>query len=202
MLYRGKAFCRLYQQEQKHLQEISSTLSKKESYVRQRSIYKKAGEAINNLGSLLDINRTLFLDDEMLMCLDVSMIDVACQVNNLKEYSRCLLCLNKAKLHKSHLCPDSILNAFASGLGKTKNKRIFNLTFFEVGKMTSPHGVTMWLFCEKCENFYPEMVRHTLFRSFLSTFIIPIALTNPKMKSLSLMTIGCIGLLLVFSSVD
>lgn len=169
MLYRGKSFYHLYQQEQKHFQEASSTLSKKEFYLRQNDIYEKAGGAINNLGSLLDLNCPSFLDDEMSTCLDFSMIDVALQVNNLKEYSRCFLCLKKAKLHKSHLCPDSILDAFASGLGKTKNKRIFNLSFFREGKMTSPHGVTMWLFCEKCENilsrdgethFIPKFFRH------------------------------------------
>ena len=48
------------------------------------------------------------------------------------------------------MCPDSILKAFASGLENTKNKRIFNLSFFKEGKTTS-HGVTMWLFCDKCE---------------------------------------------------
>lgn len=136
--------------------------------MKQASIYEKAGKVINDFGSLLDINQS-FVDDEMLMFLDISMIDVACQVNTLKDYSRCLLCLNRAKLHKSHLCPDSILSAFASGLEKTKNKRIFNLSFFNEGKTTSPHGVTMWLFCEKCENilsrdgetqFIPKFFRH------------------------------------------
>lgn len=148
MLYRGKAFYCLYQQEQKYFHEAS----KKEFHLKQNSIYEKAGKAIINLGSVLDINCSSVLDDEMPVFLDVSMIDVACQVNNLKEYSRCVLCLNKAKLRKSHMCPDSILDAFASGLNKTRNKRIFNLTFFKEGKTKSPHGVTMWLFCEKCEN--------------------------------------------------
>lgn len=168
VLYRGKAFCRLYQQEQKHFQEAASTLSKKEFHLQQNAIYEKAGEVINNLGSLLDENSS-FLDEETSLCLDVSMIDLACQVNNLKDYSRCLLCLKKAKLHRSHLCPNSILKAFANGLEKTKNKRIYNLTFFEEGKTISPHGITRWLFCENCEcvlsrdgetHFIPKFFRY------------------------------------------
>ena len=151
LLYRGKSFYHLYRKEQSHFQEVSSTLPRKEFYLRQRNIYEKAGEVINNLGSLLDTNSKSFVDDEMLLFLDISMIDVAIQVNNLKEYSRCLLCLKRAKLRKSHLCPDSIIRAFASGLENTKNKRIFNLSFFKEGKTISPHGITMWLFCEKCE---------------------------------------------------
>lgn len=151
MLYRGKSLYHIYQQEQKYFQEASSTFSRKEFYLKQSRIYEKAGEVINNLGLLLDPNCS-FDDNEMPMCLDVSMIDVALQGNNLKEYSLCLLCLKKAKLRKSHLCPDSILDAFASGLEKTRNKRIFDLTFFKEGKTTSPHGVTRWLFCDKCEN--------------------------------------------------
>lgn len=169
LLYRGKSFYHIYQKEQNHFQQVSSTLSKKEFYLKQKSIYEKAGEVIINLGSLLDINLQSFIDDEMRMFLDISMIDVACQVNNLKEYSRCLLCLKKAELCKSHLCPDSILRAFASGLQNTKNKRLFNLSFFKDGKTTSPHGVTMWLFCGKCEtilsrdgetHFIPKFFRH------------------------------------------
>ena len=151
LLYRGKAFCRLFQQEQKHFEEVSSTLSKKEFHLKQTGVYEKAGGAIRDLGLLFDINHQSFLDNEMAICLDICMVSVACQVNNLKEFSRCLLCLNRAKLCRSHLCPDSILDAFASGLNKTKDKRIFNLSFFKEGKVTSPHGVNMWLFCGKCE---------------------------------------------------
>lgn len=152
LLYRGKAFFKIYQREQEHFQATQSALPKKEFYLKQNSIYEKAGEVISNLGLLLDTNCHPFLDNEMSMFLDISMIDIAYQVNELKKYSRCLLCLNKAKLRKSHLCPDSILSAFADGLEKAKDKHIFNLSFFKDGKKISPHGITKWLFCEKCEN--------------------------------------------------
>ena len=151
MLYRGKAFCRLFQQEQKIFEEVSHTLEKKEYHQRLNSIYKIAGQGIRDLGFLFDLNNHSPLDDEMSLCLDTCMVNVAYHVNDLKEYSRCLLCLNKAKLHRSHMCPDAILEAFASGLEKTRNKRIFNLSFFKESKMISPHGVIMWLFCAECE---------------------------------------------------
>ena len=152
LLYRGKAFYHLYQLEQKCFQEVSSTLPKKDFHIKQNDVYEKAGAAIRDLGLLYDSNYQSSDDHEMSMYLDISMVDVACQVNNLKEYSRCLLCLSRTKLRRSHLCPDSILDTFASGLERTRNKRIFNLSFFKEGKLTSPHGVTMWLFCDKCES--------------------------------------------------
>ena len=103
LLYRGKSFYHLYKREESHFQEVSATLPRKELYVMQTSIYKKAGEVINNLGLLLDMGSKSFIDDEVSLFLDVSMIDVAYQVNNLKEYSRCLLCLRRAKLRKKSL---------------------------------------------------------------------------------------------------
>lgn len=152
LLYRGKALCHLHLQELKNFEEVSPTLSKKDYHLRQSRVYEKAGQAIRDLGLLLDLKQLSFEDKEMSLCLDSCMVNVACHINHLKDYSRCLLCLKRAKLRKSHLCPDAILDAFAQGLQKTKSKRIFNLSFFKDGGLTSPHGITMWLFCNECEN--------------------------------------------------
>lgn len=151
LLYRGKALFHLYKREQKSLEDSMNLLSRKELYVKQESVYDIAGSVVKSLGRLLDSEPSL-CDRESSKCLDISMIDVAIHRNGLREYSRCLLCLNVRTLRRSHLCPDAILNAFASGLERTKNKRIFNLSFFKKGQNKSPHEITLYLFCDSCED--------------------------------------------------
>ena len=153
LLYKGKAFFRLYKCDQKFLQNSSSHMSRKKFYLKQESVYDAAGNVVKSLGRCLDSEPSL-CDREACKCLDISMVDIAIHTNSLRDHSRCLLCLQTRTLRRSHLCPDAILDAFASGLERTRNKRIFNLTFFKEGQtnLKSPHEITLWLFCDTCED--------------------------------------------------
>ena len=134
LLYKGKAFFHLYKHDQKFLQNSSSHMSKKEFYLKQESVYNAAGNVVRSEGRCLDSEPSL-CDREASKGLDISMVDIAVHTNNLRDHSRCLLCLQIRTLRRSHLCPDAILDAFASGLEKTRNKRIFNLTFSKKVKL-------------------------------------------------------------------
>ena len=148
----GKSYFHLYRREQQLLQE-TSTLSPKEYHLQRQSVHIKMKKAISALSAVEDATQSSHdHDGEVSRFLDITMVDCACLMNGLKEVGRCLLCQKKAKLLKSHLCPESILRAFASGLGKTKNQRVFNLSFFQEGDKKSPHMISKWLFCEKCEH--------------------------------------------------
>ena len=153
LLYKAKAFFHLYKCDQKFLQNTSNHMSRKEFYLKQENVYEAAGNVVRNLGRCLDSEPSL-CDREASKCLDISMVDIAVHTNSLRDHSRCLLCLQTRTLRRSHLCPDAILDAFASGLEKTRNKRVFNLTFFKEGQtnLKSPHEITLWLFCDNCED--------------------------------------------------
>ena len=151
LLYSGKSFFHLYKFDQKSLQVSASEMSRKELYIKQDHVYDAAGNVVKSLGRLLDSEPSL-CDMESSKCLDIGMIDIAIHRNGLRDHSRCLLCLNVRTLRRSHLCPDAILNAFESGLERTRNKRIFNLSFFKEGQNKSPHEITLWLFCGSCED--------------------------------------------------
>lgn len=151
LLYRGKAFFQSYKQEQRLLEDPSNHLSVKELHLKQEAVYDTAGNVVRDLGKIMNSDPSL-LDQEASKYLDISMIDIAVHRNGLKEYSRCLLCLKVKALRKSHLCPKAILDAFASGLNQTQNKRIFNLSFFKRSQIKSPKEVTLQLFCDSCEN--------------------------------------------------
>ena len=145
---RGKSYFYIYRREQQVLQEDLPNLSPKEFHLQHTAVYSKTKKAIIDLGDAIDKDS---LDKEASQFLDVSIIDLACQANGLKDIGRCLLCRQKARLHRSHLCPDSILSAFETGLERTRNKRIFSLSFFKESELKSPHKIVKWLFCQNCE---------------------------------------------------
>lgn len=148
----GKSNFHLYRREQQLLQQ-TSTLSPKEYHLQRQNVHIKMKKAISALSAVEDATHSSH-DGEVSRFLDITMVDCACLMNGLKEVARCLLCQKKAKLLRSHLCPESILRAFASGLGKTKNQRVFNLSFFQEREIKSPHMISKWLFCEKCEHIF------------------------------------------------
>ena len=113
-------------------------------------MYSKAKRAIVDLGEAFETD-TSVKDEEGSRFLDISIIDLVCHTNGLKDIARCLLCQKKSKLLRSHLCPDAILRAFATGLEGTQTKRVFNLSFFKDSEMKSPHTIVKWLFCQNCE---------------------------------------------------
>ena len=146
----GKSYFHIYRREQWFFQDALPELSSKEFHLQSSSVYTKAKKAIIDLGEAFEIDSSL-ADKENLHILDISTIDLVCHTNSLKDVGRCLLCQKKSKLLRSHLCPDAVLRAFATGLPETQTKRVFNLSFFRGGEMKSPHTIVKWLFCQKCE---------------------------------------------------
>ena len=146
----GKSYFHMYRREQWFFQDSLPELSSKEFHLQSSSVYSKAKKAVIDLGEAFEIDSSL-ADKESLYILDISTIDLVCHTNGLKDIGRCLLCQKKSKLLRSHLCPDAVLRAFATGLTETQTKRVFNLSFFRGGEMKSPHTIAKWLFCQKCE---------------------------------------------------
>ena len=148
--FSGKSYFHIYRRKQQLFQEVQSELSSKEFHLQSDSVYNKAKRAIIDLGEAFEADLSV-ADEEGLQFLDISIIDLVCHTNGLKDIARCLLCQKKSKLLRSHLCPDAILRAFATGLPETQTKRIFNISFFKDGEMKSPHTIVKWLFCQNCE---------------------------------------------------
>ena len=146
----GKSYFHIYRRKQQLFQEVLPELSSKEFHLQSNSVYVDAKRAIVDLGDAFEMDLSV-VDGEGLRFLDISIIDLVCHTNGLKDIARCLLCQKKSKLLRSHLCPDAVLRAFATGLPETNTKRIFNTSFFKAGDFKSPHTIVKWLFCQKCE---------------------------------------------------
>ena len=146
----GKSHFHIYRRKQQVFQEVLPELSPKEFHLQSNSVYGDAKSAIIDLRDALEITLSV-VGEEGLRFLDVSIIDLVCHTNGLKEIGRCLLCQKKSNLLRSHLCPDAILRTFATSLPETSTKRIFNTSFFKSGEFKSPHTIVKWLFCQKCE---------------------------------------------------
>ena len=149
-LFSGKSYFHIYRRKQQLFQEVLPELSPKEFHLQSNSVFSDAKRAIIDLGDAFEIDLSV-VDEEGLRFLDISIIDLVCHTNGLKDIGRCLLCQKKSKLLRSHLCPDAVLRAFATGLPETNTKRVFNTSFFKAGESKSPHTIVKWLFCQKCE---------------------------------------------------
>ena len=119
--FSGKSYFHIYRRKQQLFQEVQSELSSKEFHLQSDSVYNKATRAIVDLGEAFEADLSV-ADEEGLRFLDISIIDLVCHTNGLKDIARCLLCRKKSKLLRSHLCPDAILRAFATGLPETQTK--------------------------------------------------------------------------------
>ena len=74
------------------------------------------------------------------------MIDHLREVNS-KDRHQCLLCQKKAKLRRSHAWPESLLQAFTSGMrtdtGKTR--KVFDCK--KIGNSKAAGELTSWMLC-------------------------------------------------------
>ena len=129
---------------------------------------KYAIEAVNLLGSAHD---QCFIDKEGSEFLDLCMMFLIQSANALKQCERCLLCQKSAKtqnvkptddnttsrchrgLHRSHVWPKAILDAFSSGLVKTASQRLFRICGTEknLTQLKSPKEMTWFMLCSDCE---------------------------------------------------
>ena len=129
---------------------------------------KHTVEVVNLLGSAHD---QCFIDEEGSKFLDLCMMFLIQSANALKQCERCLLCLKSAKtkraestgdsdvnrhhrgLHRSHVWPKAVLDAFSSGLVKTASQRLFRICGTEknLTQLKSPKEMTWFMLCSDCE---------------------------------------------------
>ncbi|XP_065885531.1 uncharacterized protein [Dysidea avara] len=131
-----------------------------------------AKDAVQLLGTAHD---QLFIDEEGSTYLDLSMMFLIRSANALKQSERCLLCLKSTKagtkmsceeqndikpadkhhkrLHRSHVWPRAVFEAFSSGLLKTTSRRLFRICGTEANltQLKSPKEITWFMLCSDCE---------------------------------------------------
>ena len=100
--------------------------------------------------------------------LDIAMIDYSRATNKLSDYARCLLCLKKAKLCRSHVFPRNILERFCSSMSRPEKTKQ-NITPMRPGPLQSPKGVTTFLFCLSCESMLSRHGEEHFTAKFLDT---------------------------------
>ena len=147
-LLKGKSLYYEYQGEQQLYLKIRSTTSAKIVEPFKLQFYQKTKECILLLGSAHDNG---FLDAEGNELLDKAMIDYVRETNSLKDCKRCLLCLKRADLRRSHIIPKSILKEIAKDLVmKEDDQKVFVPLLGKTIKK-SPGESTYWLLCSVCE---------------------------------------------------
>jgi len=131
-----------------------------------------AKDAVQLLGTAHDQS---FIDEEGSTFLDLSMMFLIHSANALKQCERCLLCLKSTKagnkksdggqndkkvadkhhrkLHRSHVWPRAVFEAFSSGLLKTTSRRLFRICGTEANltQLKSPKEITWFMLCSDCE---------------------------------------------------
>ena len=149
-LYKGKGLFYHYQKQQKILKDTFQSMSQENFYGRQKLYNSDNKQVIALLGYALD-QKLINIDDEASKMLDLAMIDYIWETNDLKSCERCLLCRQKAKLRRSHLCPKALLEDFATGMTLPEDRKIFLFGHHQEGPLKSPKEITLWMFCSKCE---------------------------------------------------
>lgn len=131
-----------------------------------------AKDVVQLLGTANDQS---FIDEEASTYLDLSMMFLIHSANVLKQCERCLLCLRSTRsgnkqsveehddkkpadkhsrrLHRSHVWPRAVFEAFSSGLLKTNSRRLFRIcgTEANITQLKSPKEITWFMLCTNCE---------------------------------------------------
>lgn len=146
----GKANFHIYQQMQfelrKHLRlQFQFTPKYQEMH---RKCYQLARSTIDLLGTALDEN--LLIQSDELKMLDLAMLDYIMEAKG--GHNRCLLCLKKAKLRKSHYFPKSLLESFCRGVPTPENLKILRSATDHHSLDKSPRQMVYSMFCSNCEN--------------------------------------------------
>ena len=150
----GKCLARKYSQEQMQLEFNQDYFSAAEFGKNEaiKTCYAKARSVIMLLGRALD---NQFLDEEGSMLLDFAMIDYSREVNALNECSRCFLCRKHKKLHRSHICPVSVLKEIAKATYSNPTKATIT-TITGRHEVKTPRSETKWLLCGTCEELLSQ----------------------------------------------
>lgn len=150
----GKANFQIYRKIQFQLKKMNQLQLQfsPEYQAQHKRCYEIAKSAIFSLGTALDQN---FLDplskeDERRM-LDLALLDYITQART--DPGRCLLCLQKRKLCKSHYFPKAVLERFSRGVATPSDLKIFRPSAEYRGPSKSAKEMVYSMFCTKCENF-------------------------------------------------
>lgn len=152
-----------------------------------------AAEAVRLLGSAYDQN---YIDEEGRKYLDLCMMFLISSSNSLNKCQRCLLCLSNLNLKKepvsktgqvtkqhkglqhSHIVPKAILEAFTTGLIKTKSQRLFQFcgTETNLSQLKSAKEGTYYILCSECEQLFGKFENKFVDNFFKKIYDV----SNPK----------------------
>ena len=150
----GKCLAQKYSQEQRQLEVHMDYFSAADFGTNEavKSCYEKARSAIMQLGYSLDNG---ILDEEGSMLLDFALLDYAREVNGLNKCNRCVLCRRWRKLHRSHICPESILKDIAKASFE-ENTRFVVTSMTNKHEVRTPGSENKWLLCGTCEQLLSQ----------------------------------------------
>ena len=170
--YRRQAF-------QLHEVEVTQKIQKgKKFHSLHQECFNNARKVIDLLCIALDNG---FIDDEGSQMLDIAMIDYSRETNRLNECKRCLLCLKRAELLRSHIFPRGILERFSAGMTiPEKSKK--NITHFRRGKLTSSKALSTYLLCQSCENILSQNGETHFSSKFLQMLYNPSDPVSPSLE--------------------
>lgn len=148
----GKLLFHQYQREQRILEHKKDyfTLHDMHAEGKIKDCYDKASKTIRILGFCLDCNS---IDDDGLDMLNIALLDYVRETTGLKEIKRCYLCLKRAPVRKSHICPHTIQKIIANKVNPTvtPNSGHFITTLTKRHSVSTPKTDTKWLLCDDCE---------------------------------------------------
>ena len=148
----GKLLFQQYRKEQRILEYKKDYFTPQDMHAegKIKDCYDKASKTIRALGFCLDCNA---IDDDGLDMLSIALLDYLRETTGLKEIKRCYLCLKRASVRKSHICPVSILRTMADKLNPTEasSSGRFVTTLTNRHSVATPKTETKWLLCDDCE---------------------------------------------------
>ena len=147
--FMGKASFHIYQKKKFQLikqsrKELKHTAEYQELH---KACCQTSDLAIALLGAALDNG---FLLPKELKMLDLVMLDHITIAKG--DCNRCLLCLQKRNLRKSHYFPKSLLETFSKGAAKPLDHKIFYHSNNYYGSSKSAKELYYKMFCSSCEN--------------------------------------------------
>ena len=148
----GKLLFHQYRKEQRILEYEKDYFTPHDMHAegKIKDCYNKASKTIRVLGFCLDCN---VIDDDGFDMLNIALLDYLRETTGLKEIKRRYLCLKRASVRKSHICPESILRIMADKLNPTEpsSSGRFITTLTNRHSVATPKTETKWLLCDDCE---------------------------------------------------
>ena len=149
----GKSLVKKYSQEQRQLEMQMDYFTAANFGMNEavKCCYDKAKNAIMQLGYCLDNG---ILDEEGSKLFDFVLLDYAREVNGLNKCNRCILCRRWRKLHRSHICPESILKDIVKASNQENVQFVTSMT--SKHEVRTPRNENKWLLCGTCEQLLSQ----------------------------------------------